>query len=70
MKFLNLIEREINLKTKIKFLPSQTGDMLGTHADMRKFNNDFRKIKNTPLKKGIKNFINWFKKYYNLNVTR
>ena len=70
MKFLNLIEKEINLKTKIKFLPSQTGDMLGTHADMKKFNNDFRKIKNTPLKKGIKNFINWFKKYYNLNATR
>ena len=70
MKFIELIEKEINLKAKIKYLPSQQGDMIGTHADMKKFNKDFKKIKNIPLAKGIKNFINWFKKYYKFDAKR
>jgi UDP-glucuronate 4-epimerase len=65
MKFINLIEQELNIKAKIKYLPSQPGDMIGTHSDMSKFYKDYKKIKKIPLKLGIRNFINWFKRYYN-----
>ena len=67
MKFINLIEQELNIKAKIKYLPSQPGDMIGTHSDMSKFYKDYKKIKKIPLKDGIKEFINWYKKYYMLN---
>jgi|MDTF01.1.fsa_nt_gb UDP-glucuronate 4-epimerase len=67
MKFIKLIEEELKIKAKIKYLPTQPGDMLGTHAEMKEFNKDFKKLENYSLKDGIKEFINWYKKYYMLN---
>jgi UDP-glucuronate 4-epimerase len=67
MKFIKLIEEELKIKAKIKYLPTQPGDMLGTHAEMKEFNKDFKKLENYSLKNGIKEFINWYKKYYMLN---
>ena len=70
LNFIKLIEEELKIKSKIKFLSNQQGDMKGTHADMSKFNYDFKKIKNYPLKQGIKKFVKWFKEYYKINEQR
>ena len=66
LDFVKLIEKELKKKSKIKFLSNQQGDMEGTHADMTKFYKNFKKINTRSLKHGIKEFVRWYKDYYNL----
>ena len=65
MKYINLIEKELKLKAYKKFLPLQKGDIRKTLANI----NNLKKIGYKPKigpKKGIKNFVNWYKNYYNI----
>jgi len=63
-KYLEIIENKIEKKAKIKFLKMQKGDMLKTYACTKKLR-QIIKIKNiTNLKKGISNFVDWYKDYY------
>lgn len=43
----------------------QIGDVYKTFASTKKLKKNIGKIEFTPLNKGILNFINWYKKYYN-----
>ena len=65
MKFINKIEKYLNKKAKIKFLPLQKGDVKVTSGSM---NDTIKYINYKPkfgLDYGIKTFISWYKKYYN-----
>ena len=60
--FLNLIEKRLNKKAKIKYLPLQLGDIYQTFGDTTKIKKVINfKIK-TSLENGIKKYINWFLK--------
>lgn len=64
MDFISLIEKELNIKAKIKLLPIQPGDVVSTHADTLEL---YKLIKFKPLTKiddGIRFFIKWYKSYY------
>ena len=65
-KFILEIEKNLNLKSKKKKLPMQLGDIKETLSSKKKLNEYFPNIKFTNYKIGIKNFINWYKKYYNI----
>jgi len=61
-KFLKLIEKQLNKKAKIKYLPLQLGDIYQTFGDTTKLKKVINfKIK-TSLENGIKKYINWFLK--------
>ncbi len=59
--FLNVIEKTLQKKAKVKYLGMQKGDVHKTHADVFKINNKVGKIKTTNFDSGIKKFIEWFK---------
>jgi UDP-glucuronate 4-epimerase len=64
IKFIKLIEKECNIKAKIKFKPIQNGDVLKTSCNIS-FSK--KKIKFNPkinLEEGIFNFVTWFKEFY------
>ena len=62
--FLNLLEINLNKKAKIKNLPLQRGDGKKTHASVKSLQKySFYKPK-INIEKGIKLFIDWYKKYY------
>ncbi len=64
MRFLKVIEKELNKKAKIKKIKIQKGDIHKTHADNKKL---FRRINYKPtisIYNGINKFIIWYKKYY------
>ena len=64
MHFLDIIEKKLKRKAKIKYLKFQKGDMKDTYADTSKIKK-FTKIKKTvKIEEGIANFIAWFKNYY------
>lgn len=63
-KFLKIIERQIGLKAKIKYLSLQPGDTIKTHSNISKARKDFLYQPKTPIEIGIPNFISWYQDYY------
>lgn len=63
LRFIEIIEENIGKKAKKKLLPIQPGDVPSTVADIRKLRKLGWKPK-TRIEEGIKNFIEWYKKYY------
>lgn len=67
MNYLREIEKNLNVKAKIKKVPLQAGDIIKTHSSVKKIHKIYGYKARTSYKKGIKNFIDWFKDYNNIN---
>ena len=65
MDYIEAIENELNLKAKKELLPLQPGDVPDTYADVDYLVKEFDYKPQTPLKKGIKDFVDWYKEYFN-----
>lgn len=66
MEFINILEDELGKKAKLNLLPLQPGDVEETYADMRDFVRDFGFTPQTDLKYGVKQFVKWYREYYNI----
>jgi len=66
LKYISAIEKILNIKAKIKFLPLQLGDVKDTFASTTKLFNQFNYKPKTKIIDGIKKFIDWYKNYYNV----
>ncbi len=68
MRYIEEIEKNLNLKAIKKFLPIQPGDVPATSANTSLLNNwvDFKP--NTKIEYGIQEFINWYLKFYKINL--
>ncbi len=63
---IDTIEKEINIKAKINYRPLQPGDVLKTHSDISPLMDSFGYKPGTPIEKGIKNFVIWYRQYYGI----
>jgi len=63
--FISTIEDSLNKKALKKMLPMQPGDVPKTFANIDDIINDYNYAPKTDIKKGVSNFINWFKTYKN-----
>jgi UDP-glucuronate 4-epimerase len=64
MKYIKLIEKYLGKKAKKKFLKLQRGDVPKTLSDISKIKKDLNYNPKTSVEEGVKNFINWYKKFY------
>ena len=64
LSFIEILEEELGLKAIKNFMPIQPGDVISTHADLTKLDNWIGFSPKTPLREGIKKFVNWYKEYY------
>lgn len=64
-KFIYLIEKTLGKKFKKKYLPMMKADVKETYSDNKKLINHIKFEPSTSHEIGIKNFINWYKNYYN-----
>lgn len=62
--FVNTLEEIIDIKTEKINLPMQAGDVKQTYADTSQLQQLIGFQPNTPIKEGIRSFINWYKEYY------
>jgi UDP-glucuronate 4-epimerase len=62
--FIKSLERALNIKAKLEFLPMQAGDLPCTYADVADLANEFDFIPKTSLDKGIDNFVLWYQDYF------
>jgi len=50
----------------MNMLPMQLGDVLATYADIDDLVKDVGFKPRTSIEEGIRNFFQWYKKYYNI----
>ena len=63
---IKLIEKELNIKANIEFLPMQPGDVEKTYSDIKKTNKMLDYRPSTNIDVGIKKFIDWYKDYHKI----
>ena len=64
--YILTIEKHLNKKSIQKKMPLQKGDIKGVKADTSRIKKHTKIKKFTDIEKGIKQFISWYKKYYNV----
>ena len=64
MNYIHAVEKSLNRKALIEYLPMQQGDVPATAADTTLLSNwiDFRP--QTSVESGVANFVDWYKSFY------
>ena len=65
-EFIEEIEKALGRKAIKDLMDMQPGDVPATYADIDDLTQDTGFKPATPLSQGIKNFIDWYKEYYNI----
>lgn len=66
MEFIHCLENAIGKKANLEMLPMQAGDVVSTYADVDKLKQAVGFAPSTPLRVGIKNFVDWYRNFYHL----
>ncbi len=64
LKYIQLIEKNLNQKSKKKFLPLQKGDVIKTHSDTKLIKKQYNYQSKTEVSYGVKKFIEWYISYF------
>lgn len=64
LDFIEEIERQLGIEAKKEMFPMQAGDVKRTWADVELLKKDFDYNPKTNVKKGVSEFIDWYKNYY------
>ena len=60
-----VLSKDFDIKEHMKLVPMQKGDVPITYADTSALEKDFGYKPSTSLREGLKEFSDWFKKYFN-----
>ena len=63
LDYITAIEDALNIKANKEFLPLQAGDVPDTYANVDDLVKDFDYKPSMNIKKGVKNFVEWYKEY-------
>jgi len=66
MDYINALEKALEKKAKINFLPLQAGDVPDTHASIDIIKNKINYKPTTSVTEGVEQFVQWYKNYYSL----
>lgn len=64
---IGCIEEALNKKAVLNYLPMQSGDVEATFADIEHSQQQLGFSPKTSLQEGIKKFICWYRRYYNMS---
>ena len=65
-KYLNLLEKYLKKKAKIKYLPLQKGDVVHVSSKIENIKKDLGYKPSTSVEVGVKKFVHWFKSYHQI----
>jgi UDP-glucuronate 4-epimerase len=68
MEFIEVIENVLGKTAKKEFLPMQPGDVRATFADIQDLVSDIGFRPKTPIRTGIKKFMEWYIEYYKKQI--
>jgi UDP-glucuronate 4-epimerase len=69
MRYIELIEENVGKKAEKNMLPLQPGDVPDTYADTSDLANDVDYQPATPTEEGVRNFVDWYVDYYNVDLS-
>jgi len=69
-KFILEIEKNLKIKSQKNYLPIQMGDIKETLSSKKNLNQYIPDINFTNYKIGIKNFVNWYLKYFKIKLKK
>mgnify|MGYP001449445436 FL=1 len=64
LKYIQLIEKNLDRKSKKKFLPLQKGDVIKTLSDTKLIKKHYNYQPKTNVSNGVKKFIEWYISYF------
>lgn len=64
MNFIKAIEKALGKRARLNFLPAQPGDVPATFADVSELKRDFGYAPRTPVRDGIRKFLDWYLDFY------
>jgi UDP-glucuronate 4-epimerase len=67
LDYIKAIEHELNINAIKELLPLQPGDVPDTFANVDDLVKDFDYKPKKPLAEGVKNFVDWYKEYFDLD---
>jgi len=65
MKYISEVEQSLGINAKINFQPLQPGDVKATYSQTSDLDEWINFKPKTSIKKGVKNFVDWYLEYYN-----
>ncbi len=66
LEFIAALEECLGIRAKMELLPMQPGDVAATCADIEDLARDFDFQPRTSIRDGIRQFVSWFRAYYEL----
>ncbi len=66
MRYIEVLENCLGKEAKKNFLPMQKGDVPATSADVDDLVADVGFKPDTPIETGIRNFVDWYRQFYNI----
>jgi UDP-glucuronate 4-epimerase len=66
LDYIAAIEKALGKKAQLELLPLQPGDVPDAYADMADLVDQFDYQPVTPVERGVANFINWYRGYYDV----
>lgn len=66
-EYIDVIEEAIGIPAKRNLMPIQPGDVVATQADVSAIMTERGYNPKTPVREGIRNFITWYRSYYNIS---
>ena len=63
---IHMLEEALGKKAEMQFLPLQPGDVVSTMADVSELERAVGFRPRTPLREGIRRFVEWYRMYYNV----
>lgn len=68
MRYIEVIEDCLGVKAEKNLLPMQPGDVADTWADTADLAADVDYQPSTPIETGVKNFVDWYLEFYNVEL--
>jgi UDP-glucuronate 4-epimerase len=66
MDYIDALEKTLEKKAKINFMPLQQGDVADTFSNTDNLNNKFNYKPSTSVIEGVSSFVKWYKNYYQI----
>lgn len=66
MDMIRALEKEIGIPANLKMLGMQPGDVAATFADVKALEDAVGFKPGTPLEKGLRNFVRWYRDYHGM----
>ena len=68
IRLVSTLEKLLNKKAKKKYLKKNKEDSVKTSANINLIERNFKIKINTKLEDGLKQFLNWYKFFFNLKI--